>query len=393
MFTVNNRYSNHLQVGELDRNNPNKKFTSPLRLHILLGTVSLIAFLSAQSALMAASSGPIEIERDSRMHISRRSPSLALWEALDQAVQAQQQLRGEEMDVDILALHRQAQIQNLNPRSLSEESALSVKQQSAKQVDFSEYVVLQISDAEGAPEPLPVRSKTSYIIPVLSSTVVKPAGRFLKSTAEGSYYAVPYVARAAWWTGKKTVEAIGATISAADDAALYGVDAVRDVHAGRATAGNKGWDAGKKTSAAVGKAFKWFGNTFVEGVESAAPPLWNGVKWAFEESVNNWRAAWHDMREAYLDEVWDYVKSSAKPTAGRVKSSITSIASRASAYMQDKVAKASAFIQDKVASGVAKVKEDLSKLAARVYSGASSTHSYLSTKASSVWAWLTSTTL
>ncbi len=353
MFTVNNRYSNHLQVGELDRNNPNKKFTSPLRLHILLGTVSLIAFLSAQSPLMAASSGPIEIERDSRMHISRRSPSLALWEALDQAVQAQQQLRGEEMDVDILALHRQAQIQNLNPRSLSEESALSVKQQSAKQVDFSEYVVLQISDAEGAPEPLPVRSKTSYIIPVLSSTVVKPAGRFLKSTAEGSYYAVPHAARGTWWALKKSVEALGATVSAIDDAGLYVMDAVRDVHAGRATAGDKGWDAGKKTSAAVGNSLKWFGNTLVEGVESAAPPIWSGMKWTAEETWNNTTAAAKDVWDAYGREVWSSVKSTA--------------------------ARASTYIQDKFASGVATVKAGVSRLAAGVSSGVKS-----------AWKWLTS---
>ncbi len=362
MFNMNTYKDS--RSNDLDRNNKARKefneieVITPLplrggRLRVLLGTVSMIAFLSAQHSVFAATNRFQDIEQ--RGYVSHRNPST--WEAFHEV---QSSLENGHDGLNLVEIHRL--VPSLVPSDPLKGTVLSVKS-----IDFSEWVQIPMSDVKDIP-PIastpPRRSKESYVLPIVSSTVVKPIGRVFLSTAKVTYYAIPHVASGSWWMVCKTAEALGATVSATNDATVYVVEAVRDVQAGRATPEEKGWDAGKKTASTIGNSFKWLGNTTVEGIEGAAFPLWNGIKYAAEETWENTKAAVHDMREAYLDDVGSSVKSTAT--------------------------KAVTYLEDKVSSLASKAKAAASNLASRIASGIKNIGSSIVSKASSIWSWLTS---
>jgi len=221
MFNMNNR-SKNLASHEKARKEFNKiEFiaSSPLSLSVLLGTVSIIAFLSVQHSALAATTKPQDIEQ--RMFLSHRNPSGG---GGFHEVQSSLEMMPGHDDLNHAAIGMYAP-----PNSPLEGSVPS-----KKSIDFSEWVQIQMSEVKDAPPPTAVlsqRSKASYILPVISSTVVKPIGRVLLSTAKGTYYAIPHVGAGSWWTVRKTVEALGATVSATNDAATYVVEAAHAVQA------------------------------------------------------------------------------------------------------------------------------------------------------------------
>lgn len=362
MFKINyNRYPvDEEDVGRSRR----REFSPSLHFHILLGTVSVMAFLATQSPISAATMGASHELVEVRTSVPyRRNPGA--WEALQNIqFQAQEEQRGQ-------ALHGVGLSMPVRfPPSIQQQPAEG-KVVPAKRVDLSEWVQVQKSDAQGAPAVAAFsarRTKASYILPAVASTVIKPTGRLLKSTAEGAYYALPHVARAGWWTVCKGFEALGSTLSAIDNAALYTGEAVRDVQAGRTTVEERGWEAGKRTKTAFKSAGSWTLQTATEGVENAASPLWNGLQWAAEETWKNTTIAVKDMREAYLDDLGSAVWSSIKSTAARTKTYIENVAS----------------------STASKVKAVGSSVALWVSSQAKNMTSSISANVSSAKAWLMS---
>jgi hypothetical protein len=108
-----------------------------------------------------------------------------------------------------------------------------------KPKDFSEGIQVQrgdVSDIPPQPSVSAQRSKTNYIIPAITATAFDPTGRLLKSTVEGTLYAIPRVVRTGWWTVLKAFEALGSTLSTSNDGGVYGVEGVRDVRADRVMA-------------------------------------------------------------------------------------------------------------------------------------------------------------
>lgn len=264
---------------------------------LLLGTVSAVAFLSVQSSVFSATQ---RFDDNGQAFVVHRNPPQPRLEDFN------------EIPAPAFGRDDLAQVAHVPP------------QVAAKPADFAEWVEINQNDAAGAPVAVPTRSKASYILPIVSSTVVKPAARIVWSTLKGTYYAIPPVARAVCWTGGKTFEAAGNTLSYANDAGLFALDARRKLNAKRATSQEIAEDAGKRVGAATGNALKWLGSTIVEGAKGVVPSLWSGVKWTAQESWENTKAFIRDVREAYLNDaasaVWSSVKSAASRAWGRVSS-------------------------------------------------------------------------
>jgi hypothetical protein len=296
---------------------------------LLLGTVSAVAFLSVHSSVFSATP---RFEDDGQALVVHRNPPRSIQLADFDEMPAPALPGGGDL----------AQVAHAPQVAV------------AKPADFADWLEINQNDAVGAPVVAAARSKD--ILQVVSSTVVKPVGRVLWSTLKGAYEAVPPVARAVCWTGSKTWEAAGNTLSSVNDARLFALDARRKLNAGTATLQEIGQDAGKRTGAAVDNTFKWLGSSIIEGLKGTVPSLWSGAKWTAVETWENTKAFVRDIREAYLDDV-----------ASAAWSSVKSVGAKSSAYVQD------------VASAAA----------SKVKAAASSTASYLSSKLSSAWNWFT----